>query len=286
MIDGFEEDARLMPPGEPGSLRDLLDCPQLSGIFTWSRGGGWMGPYIKDELWCDINTRVLVRWAHNPATPTGELVDQVLAELGFAAEHRPAMTELLDLSAKAVLCGVTGSRGDIDTLWTRDEFFGGFEDESPYMTRSVETLLATGMVEATLAELDEAVGIWRRIEELAATIGHADVARLAFIRTSCTYGRIYQEVIRAGWTVILLGEQGTRSGTIDAGRIATALGDYHQAWTDWRELSERPECPTLYRDTYCRYVTDQGMEPEPGMGASVARYEKLFAPSVSAQSAG
>lgn len=57
VIDGFEEYQSLMPPGMPQCLRDLADRPEFAGLFTWSRGGGWMGPYIENELWCDINAR-------------------------------------------------------------------------------------------------------------------------------------------------------------------------------------------------------------------------------------
>jgi len=275
VIDGFEEDAHLMPPGATRCLRDLIDKDTYAGLFTWSRGGGWMGPYIADELWCDINARVLALWSKSPGEPTAALIDQVLADLGFTPTHRPAMSRILRLSTRAVLLGVTGSRGDIDTEWTRDEFLGGFEPECPPMTRTVNAVLEGGNAEATLAEQNEALDIWRQIERLAETIEHDDPERLAFLRTSCRYGRIFQEVVCAGWTVILLGEQGSRSGEVQEQRIARALADFRRAWAEWRELSQRPECSSLYRATYCRYVTDKGMEPVPGMGASVARYAAL-----------
>lgn len=276
VIDGFEEDAQLMPAGEIRSVRELIGLPQTAGVMSWSRGGGWKGPYIKDEIWCDINTRVLVKWAESPQVPTGKLIDHVLSDLGFAPEHWPVMQEILDLSAKAVLRGVTGTRGDINTLWTRDEFLGGFEQGSPFMVSAVESVLDSGQVDATLAEMAEAVEIWKRIEELSMTIEHDDTQRLSFIRTSCSYGRIYQQVILAGWSVILRGEQGIRSGQFDHERIEQAISDYHQGWKDWRELSLRPECATLYKDTYCHYVADKGMIPADGMGASVSRYEQLL----------
>ncbi|MCP5537426.1 MAG: hypothetical protein H7A51_14485 [Akkermansiaceae bacterium] len=286
VIDGFEEYDNLMPAGEIRSVRELVGLPQTAGILTWSRGGGWQGPYIKDELWCDINARVLTMWAQNPELPTDDIVDRVLRDLKFSDRDRPKMKEILDLSAKAIVRGVTGTRGDIDTLWTRDEYFGGFEAGSPFMTRAVESVLAGNQVQATLAEMAEAVAIWKQIETLSMTLEHADAQRLAFIRTSCSYGRIYQEIVYAGWTVILLGEQGVRSGEFDVSGMRQAIESYQRGWENWNKLSQRPECSTLYQDTYCHYVADKGMIPADGMGTSVSRYAKLIPQRVDRPSLG
>ncbi|NWK55496.1 hypothetical protein HW115_07725 [Verrucomicrobiaceae bacterium N1E253] len=276
VIDGFEEYAHLMAPGELRSVRQLIGLPQTAGLLTWSRGGGWKGPYIKDELWCDINARVLLKWAQNPGLPTEQVTESVLEDLGFDSPSRELLVEILNLSAMAVVRGVTGMRGDINTLWSRDEYFGGFEQDSPFMKQSVESLIEAGNVEPALAEAAEAVCLWKRIESLSEQVNHADPSRQAFIRTSCTYGRIYQQVIHAGWTVILLGEQATRSHTRDDKRIRKALEDYHRAWSEWRELSQRPECATIYNESYCHYVADHGMVPVDGMGASVKRYSRML----------
>ena len=36
--------------GHPKGLRDIADNPLICGVYTWSRGGGWYGPYIKNEF--------------------------------------------------------------------------------------------------------------------------------------------------------------------------------------------------------------------------------------------
>ena len=59
VTEGFEEH-------DGQSLRKIWSNPLIAGMFTWSRGGGWKGPYITNELWCDLNTCVLSRWAQNP----------------------------------------------------------------------------------------------------------------------------------------------------------------------------------------------------------------------------
>ena len=40
-------------------MRDIVDNPLVCGIYTWSRGGGWYGPYPENEFWCDLNTYVI-----------------------------------------------------------------------------------------------------------------------------------------------------------------------------------------------------------------------------------
>jgi hypothetical protein len=62
VINGFEE-FRDRP--HPIGLADVAANPVVCGIWTWSRGGGWRGPYITDELWCDLNTWVIARWARD-----------------------------------------------------------------------------------------------------------------------------------------------------------------------------------------------------------------------------
>ena len=48
VINGFSE----MTPSEKKGLKDIIDSPLIRGLYTWSRGGGWWGPYIHgQEFW-------------------------------------------------------------------------------------------------------------------------------------------------------------------------------------------------------------------------------------------
>jgi hypothetical protein len=53
----------LAKAGRAKCLKDLLGKPQFAGLWTWSRGGGWGGPYIQNEFWTELNTYVLSHWA-------------------------------------------------------------------------------------------------------------------------------------------------------------------------------------------------------------------------------
>ena len=50
VIEGFEEYEYLMDPEQTQCLIDIKDSSQFAGVWTWSRGGGWLGPQL-------INTR-------------------------------------------------------------------------------------------------------------------------------------------------------------------------------------------------------------------------------------
>lgn len=41
---------------------------------SWSRGGGWGGPYIKNEFWIELNAYVISHWASNPLKTEKEIL--------------------------------------------------------------------------------------------------------------------------------------------------------------------------------------------------------------------
>ena len=50
VIDGFPE------MSAPIGLKDIVKKPQLKGLWTWTRGGGWWGPYLHgNEQWVDLH---------------------------------------------------------------------------------------------------------------------------------------------------------------------------------------------------------------------------------------
>ena len=63
----------MMKPGEPRGLRDVVGLPQFAGVWTWSRGGGWEGPFITNELWCDLNTYVVSQFVIDPKRSEEEI---------------------------------------------------------------------------------------------------------------------------------------------------------------------------------------------------------------------
>jgi len=276
VVEGFEEYAHLMSGPGPRGLRDLLATPAFRGVFTWSRGGGWVGPRIPDEFWCALNAEVLSAWCADPSRKPEDLLAGRLVLRGFDSDDVGRLSRICRLSSAAVLRGLASTRGGVDTLWSRDEFLGGLEDPESPMARSVATILKAGRTEEILAERAEAVGMWREILVLARAVGSGPEPLREFIRVSCEYGLRFFEVVEAGWCILLLGAAVEHGQPADLERISAALARWDRAWAGWRKLAaDHPgTCPALYRDKYCRYVKDVGMEEVPGMGDSVERIRR------------
>jgi hypothetical protein len=263
VINGWEEDALTMKPGQPRGLRDLVSNPNFAGVWTWSRGGGWEGPYITNELWCALNAYVAAKFAQNPARSEPELFNEFARQqLGLAGEDLARFRELNLLSASAVLRGQCSLLGPVDLWWARDNFIAA-PDLQHFITHN--------LVAAALAEKAGAVAQWKRIVTLAREIKFRDAATQDFVETSCTYGRIKYSIFEQSWTVLLLGKQGEATKQHDPERISRAIAEYDRLWVEWRQLkAEHPSCATLSKD-----VAFQG---RPGMGAVVNRYRASFGP--------
>lgn len=271
VIDGFEEDANIPQKNVLKSLRELARQDIFAGVWMWSRGGGWGGPYIPDEFWCALNAEVLAGWTRDPARDVGGLIAEDARARGFDGDDAKRLEAICLKSAAAVVRGIASVKGGVNTWWTRDLYLGGVEDPAGPMAETVAAIVASGRTEEILAEREDSIRLWREIEALAGEMTSGPEATRAFIRTSCGYGRRLFEVIEAGWTLMLLDRQSVR----EAARMHGALARYDQAWSDYRQLAaDNKNCPTLYRDVYCRYVRDKGMIDQPGMGASVERIRR------------
>ena len=149
VINGFEEyEWQMDSEIQNTCLRDVINTqehPQIKGIWTWSRGGGWNGPYIngvngivgdhtsdnqevviKDgsEMWNDLNTYVVTQWAKD-TSKTDKYYAKEYAKryLGMDEADAENFYRLCILSSRAVLLGRardTESYG-VDTWWTRDQ---------------------------------------------------------------------------------------------------------------------------------------------------------------------
>ena len=262
VIEGWEEYAWMMKPGEPQGLRDVVGKPLYTGLWTWSRGGGWEGPTITNGLWCELNTYVVSQFARNPARSEKEIFDEFARrQLHLNAADAAKFRELNLLSAKAVLRGQLTTLGaKINVWWARDHFF-----EEPNLGDFVKRKL----VDKALAEKAEAVAIWKEIERLAGEIHFADAETAEFVKTSAAYGRIKYAIVEQAWIIFFTGKAGDVSGKYDREKLRAAIARYDALWEEWRTLAkEHPACSTIYKDV--------GFEGRPGMGAGVNRYRRLL----------
>jgi len=260
VINGWEEYAQLMKPGQPRGLRDIVGSPNFAGLWTWSRGGGWEGPYITNELWCALNAYVIAKYMEDPKRSEEEIFNEFAAQqLHLTGDDAAKFRELNLLSAAAVLRGQCSLTKPVNLWWARDDFMAALK---------LDVFVTNNLVAEALAEKAEAVADWKRIEVLAHEIHFADPQTQAFVETSCAYGRIKYSIFEQGWTILLYGQMGDRSGHHDCDRLSSAIARYDDLWKEWRALKEaHPECPTLYKDL--------AFQDKPGLGAAVDKYRKV-----------
>ena len=257
VINGWEEYATIMKPGQPKGLCDIVNNKNFSGVWTWSRGGGWEGPYITNELWCTLNAYVIVKYVENPNRTEKEIFDEFARnQLKLKDDDVARFRELNLLSAAAVLRGQCSLIKPVDLWWARDDFMAA-PDLSMFAT--------TNLMAEALGEKAEAVAMWEKIETLARQIHFADATTQDFVETSCAYGRIKYSIIEQAWTILLYDQMGDKSKHYDCEKISAAIAEYDNLWKEWRALKEsNPSCATIYKDV--------AFQDKPGIGAAVDRY--------------
>jgi hypothetical protein len=264
VINGFDENRFRM------GLKDIIGHPQIIGIYSWSRGGGWYGPYITKELWPDLNAFVLARFVGDPSRGEQALFDEYATKrLGLGSGDVKRFRQLCLLSSDAILKGrhceafdkLLGESLLPTACWMRDDRLGGMEQ----LRWVIETLARSGGLDAALEEKAEAVRIWEQIVRIAGTIHWPSEEDGEFVRISSEYGLRLFRIVHQGWRVMIEGFRGE-----DASELADALRCYDEAWADYRKLSASPLCPSLYGGSYFNLPGSPAVK---GLDDSVALYK-------------
>ena len=238
VIEGFDEHQRSVD-AEDSDYRSIgafaRSSPLFAGIWTWTRGGGWDGPYIQDELWPDLNAWVLARWARDVTQPEESIFRRYATErLGLAGEDVTRFRRLALASADAVLYGCSPERGEHSIWWTRDEYIN-----APVFDQSATPELRARL----LARRDESVALWREIVGLADAINFADDRTAEHVRVSCRYGLHLYRIYQAVWHLAALTTGGPRR------EVDRWLAAYDEAWRDYRALPATSKlAATLYQE--------------------------------------
>ena len=265
VINGFEENARKI------GLKDLLEDPKILGVYSWSRGGGWYGPYIQNELWPDLNAFVLAQFALNPSRSEAEIFnDYAHRILGLSHGDLHLFRRLCLRSARAVLKGRHCAAFDRalkesvlpTACWMRDDRLGGRLQLQPVL----DYLGEHNLYAAALQEKEEAVALWGEIQSLAEAIRWPEASTGDFVKISAKYGQRLFRVVEQGWRVLVAGHRAETAGALDEAELESALAGYDEAWTDYRALAASPLCPSLYAGYYFGLP---GVTPEPGLDESV-----------------
>lgn len=92
--------------GESG-LANVAGRINLAGLWAWVRGGGWGGPFTRNETWIDANVVAVPALADNPKVAPGVLADAWITDrlritdAGLAA----ALRQTLEHSPQIILNG-------------------------------------------------------------------------------------------------------------------------------------------------------------------------------------
>ena len=252
VIEGFEEHH-----GE--SVRKAWENPLLVGISTWSRGGGWKGPYLKNELWCDLNVFVIAKWAQNPNRSEEEVFNEfATGVLKLDADDAKKFRRLALLSADAVYRGKRSTKNDIPPNWTRDQFI-----DRPPLPQDAKAW------PAFLQEKDDAVTMWKEIHSLAHAIHFPDAATKEYAEVSARYGLDLYRIYCAGFHLAAL------KPDADKAKLREWISEYDDAWSDYKKLkADHPSCATIYVDKGFRYEPSIGALEKDGIGAFVDELRK------------
>ena len=257
VINGFEE---FKKPGirQPYCLSQLKDNPLFKGVWTWSRGGGWGGPYIPNEFWIELNAYVMAQWANNPSRAEQDIFADFAREKGLPKNEIESFRRLCLLSEDGVIKGQYSALGDVYVNWTRDDNVTGTYFQRAYFDRMIKA----GKVEDYLQEKKEAVHIWKEIEELAQQLHFASEEVTHFVRTSCTYGRIKYELFAVAWHIMLRGYVSERSGIpFNRDEMNTYIADFDRLWTEWNELCQNnADSPSIYKISSSFFGTPVGIK--------------------------
>lgn len=232
---------------------------------------------------------VMANWAKDPARGEESIFNAYLDRLGVEPGSRAALRELALLSQKAIIRGrgtMLFKGRDLKPYmkepdnwlfigWTRDDALGGVDQ----LAKTMDGLIADGLVDARLAEMEEATRMWARIVELARAVKCRDKAAEHYVLTSALYGEALHRIMYHGCAVVFKGYEAEKTGAVrDEALIARHAAAYDRAWADYRRLkAECDDCATLYLDEYPRYVPKSPEVPNgvlhgPGLGAAVLRY--------------
>ncbi len=286
VINGFEEYNTIKPQQQNKCLNDIRNNPNFKGVWSWSRGGGWVGPYIKNEFWCKLNAYVISHWAANTQQTEEQVFNQFMQENGIEKEYQKTFRNLCLLSAKAVLRGHNSASLPFENdwvWWMRDEFLAGIDSTSGINTNSSEGWLYqafsnyynNGLLTKAIDEKYESVKIWKEIVSLSKQIKMTNIEDQQYLYVSSQYGLLLHQIIAEGWNIMALGFTGDKTGVYAKEKLAIAIKKYDQYWKNFESFkASNTQSASLYKPYAFMYIGPT-YHLTKGMAASIDKYRKL-----------
>ncbi|NWJ52174.1 MAG: hypothetical protein HXX14_15065 [Bacteroidetes bacterium] len=235
---------KLNAPDAPRGVKDILKNGLLAGMWTWSNGGGWQGPYLKNEIWNDLNNYVVSHWAMDVSKSEETLFNEFSIRLGLSGHNADIFRQIALLSIEGVRKGQLNSFTDNSVWWARDQFFSAESN-----TKIVKSIIDKNISKKVLAEKTEAVAIWQQIEALSIQLEMKDSITLEAIRVSSIYGRIKFALIEQMWILMIEDGNFRLKGTMNNRIVINAIQKYDALWDEWRALNKSSaQCASIYTD--------------------------------------
>lgn len=289
VINGFEEYHTIKPQKKYQSINDIKHTPQFKGVWTWSRGGGWVGPYISNEFWIKLNTYVVSHWAQNTELKEEQIFNQFMDAIGIEGRSREAFRQLCVLSPKAVLRGHYSAVLPFKSRWvgwTRDEFLDGIapmerKPDSSFikegkLRHAFTEWYCLGNLMKAVDERFEAVEMWKQIVKLSKQVKMNNKEDQQYISVSSCYGLYLHQIIAEGWNVMALGFTGDETGVYDKSKIKQSIKKYDKAWKQFNKLKAKNESSATLYKPYAWVYNPPTYHSTSGMGASVNKYRQII----------
>lgn len=266
VINGFEEYKN------NDGLAKVIANPLVCGIYTWTRGGGWYGPYLKNEFWCDLNSYVIANWATNPDKTEKDIFYKFTNKMGLNEIDSTRFREMCLTANRAILYGRYIAAYDDVHLhqqfmpcgnWMRDDSIGGISS----LKNVFDTLYQDGTLFDALEEKKNAVILWEDVKRIYSSINFGNYENAKYIGISIEYAIHLFKIVAYGWTVMVYGFIGDKTGNYEVETIRKSILNYDKEWDKFKELSQNQECATLYYDTYFR--------KDIGIKSTINNYRKL-----------
>lgn len=271
IINGFEENV------SPKGLKDLISHPLFKGIYTWSRGGGWYGPYIKNELWCDVNAYVIAQYANNTKRKEKELLEEyAIKKIGLNENQMEQFRKLCILSSQAILkgryCQAYDQQFDEAIMptcnWMRDDRLGGESQLEPIF----KYLYKNKCLDHAINEKKKAVESWTQVVEIAKKLHQeSNNENTQFILSSSRYGQQLFAIISCAWEILAKSYIGERTGVHEKEEIIKALDQYDDLWKQYQEQHLSDGFSTLYCGNYMSFPGEKMID---GLKAAIDKCRK------------
>ncbi len=249
VINGFAENK------EKIGLRDIVNDHHICGIYTWSRGGGWFGPYIQNEFWCDLNTFVISAYASDTSRTEEEIFLEFAKDhMGLDDDNARRFHKLCLKINEAVLHSRYIEAYDkslkeriMPSLWMRDDRIAGLRQ----LDKVFDYLECNGLVDAAIAEKEYAVSLWSEICDEMNAIPFPDIKMAEFLRESALYGLKLFRIALICFRIFA--KQRIEEDVSD---LLTA---YDQAWKDYKSLETMPQASSSFCEKYIFSPGDLGL---------------------------